>query len=264
MFTKKRFLVFGAHPDDADLMFGGTALKLTAAGHEVKFVSCCNGNAGHYRMKPEELAKRRYAETQASALIAGLVEYQVMENFDCCLEASLVNREQIVKIIRKFKPDVVISHKANDYHPDHRATAQLVQDASYLVTVPLYCPETPVPDIWPVFGFGWNLFQSPVPFRADAIVVIDDVLEQKQAMLNCHRSQFYEWLPWNMGYKNFDVANMTEKAKCQWLLNNWLCRNAKQAELYSHRGKARYVETFEQSEYGRKISKEEFSALFSV
>ena len=259
----KRFLIFGAHPDDADLMFGGTALKLTAAGHKVKFVSVANGDCGHFSMKPAELAERRYRETQASARIAGVEEYQVFSNSDCELEASLENRMKVIKIIREFNPDVVISHRTNDYHADHRATAQLVQDASYLVTVPLYCPDSLIPEIWPVFAFSWDHFLNPNPFQADAIVIIDDVLEQKLAMLDCHKSQFYEWLPWNKGYRDFNVSKMTENEKRQWLLDNWICRNARQAELYLHNGKARYAEAFEQSEYGRRLSPEEFSALFS-
>jgi N-acetylglucosamine malate deacetylase 1 len=264
MFTEKRFLVFGAHPDDADLVFGGTALKLIAAGHKVKFVSCCNGNAGHYSMKPTELAERRYKEAQASAKIAGLSEYQILPNSDCVLEASLENRMRIVKIIREFKPDVVLSHRINDYHADHRMTAQLVQDASYLVTVPLYCPEIPIPKNWPVFGYTWDHFQNPTPFRADATVIIDDVLEQKLAMMNCHTSQFYEWLPWNKGYKDFDMKNMNEKEKRQWLLNNWIFRNARQKELYLKNNKeVFYIESFEQSEYGKKLSNKEFHKIFN-
>lgn len=264
MFIEKRFLVIGAHPDDADLMFGGTALTLTAAGHGVKFVSCCNGDCGHFSMNPEGLVERRYKETQASAKIAGVEEYQVLDNSDCCLEASLANRKQIVKIIREFKPDVVISHRVYDYMADHRATAQLVQDASYLVTVPLYCPDVPIPEVDPVFAYSWDHFQNPVPFRADATVIIDDVLNLKLAMVDCHKSQFYEWLPWNMGYRDFNVNNMTESEKRQWLLDNWICRDAKQAELYLGKGEARYVESFEQSEYGRQLPPEAFSTLFSV
>lgn len=264
MFTEKRFLVFGAHPDDADLAFGGTALKLIAAGHQVKFVSVANGDCGHFSMKPAELAERRYKEAQESAKIAGLSEYQILPNSDCVLEASLENRMRVVKIIREFKPDVVLSHRMNDYHADHRATAQLVQDASFLVMVPLYCHEIPIPEIWPVFGYTWDNFQNPAPFKADAIVIIDDVIEQKLAMVDCHKSQFYEWLPWNKGCKDFDVKKMDADEKRQWLLDNWIYRNAKQAELYlGPPKKGCYVEAFEQSEYGRQLPPEEFSALFT-
>ena len=262
MSTEKRFLVFGAHPDDTDLVFGGTALKLTAAGHNVKFVSLCNGDNGHFSMPPEALAARRYGETQASAKISGLVEYQVLSNSDCVLQPSLENRREVVRIIREFKPDVVISHRLFDYHADHRATAQLVQDAAYLVTVPLFCPEVPIPETWPVFGFSWDPFQRPLPFQADAVVVIDDVLDQKLAMLNCHSSQFYEWLPWNKGFKDFDVTKMREDDIRQWLMENWICRNVKQAELFLTANEGRYAESFEMSEYGRKVTPEAFAAFF--
>ena len=260
---EKRFLIFGAHPDDADLLFGGTALKLTAAGHKVKFVSVCNGDGGHFNMERKEIAKRRYLEAQASAEIGGLVAYEVLDNSDCTLEASLENRLKIVQIIRKFKPDVVISHRLCDYHADHRATAQLVQDASFMVVVPLYCPESPIPEIWPVFGYCWDRFQTPAPFRADATVAIDNVLEQKLAMLNCHSSQFYEWLPWSLGFRDLDISQMTKEEKRQWLMNHWICEDAKQKELYlADDSTVRYVESFEQSEYGRQISREEFAELF--
>lgn len=264
MFTKKRFLVFGAHPDDADLMLGGTALKLIAAGHKVKFVSVANGDCGHFNMNPEELAERRYLEAQASAEIAGLEEYQILDSPDCNIETSTKEREKIVSIIRQFEPDVVITHRINDYHVDHRATAQLVQDASFLVMVPLYCPNITIPEEWPVFAHSWDNFQNPTPFRADATVIIDEVLEQKLAMMNCHFSQFYEWLPWNKGFKDFDVKSMTESEKRQWLMDNWIYRNVKQAELYlKNQPPPRYVESFEQSEYGRQLSTKEFSTLFS-
>ncbi|HQL09052.1 MAG TPA: PIG-L family deacetylase, partial [Lentisphaeria bacterium] len=118
MSTPRRFLFFGAHPDDADLLFGGTAIKLARAGHAVKFVSACNGDCGHQSMSSPDLAKRRYLEAQASAKIAGLVEYEVLPIPDCRLECNLANRETFIRIIRRFQPDVVISHRSCDYHAD--------------------------------------------------------------------------------------------------------------------------------------------------
>jgi N-acetylglucosamine malate deacetylase 1 len=272
MFSEKRFLIFGAHPDDADLIFGGTALKLIAAGHKVKFISMANGDAGHFSMAPRELAKRRYEETQASAKIAGLEEYKVLNNPDCCLEASLENRKETVRIIREFNPDVVISHRINDYHPDHRAAAQLVQDASFLVMVPLFCPETPIPENWPIFGCSWDHFQCP-SFTADVVVEIDSVIDDKLKLMDCHKSQFYEWLPWNKGYKDFDYNKLSKAEIRTWLTENWLCRNLQQAELYRDKIKefygdaadqVKHVESFEITEYGRIPSKEEIRELFPV
>ena len=74
----RRYLVFCAHPDDCDLLFGGTAVKLAKAGHAVKFVSVCNGDCGHYAMTHEALARRRHGEAQASVRLAGIEEYQIL------------------------------------------------------------------------------------------------------------------------------------------------------------------------------------------
>ncbi len=259
MAKQKRVIFFGAHPDDCELRFGGTALRLTQAGHLVKFVSCCNGDKGHQSMSSESLAARRYAEAQKSKEIAGLAEYQILDIPDCELVASLENRHRIIRIIRAFKPDVVISHRTCDYHADHRAAGQLVQDAAYLVKVPLCCPDTPIPDENPVFACCYDAFTEPRPFRMDAVIPIDDVLEKKLQMMDCHVSQFYEWLPWDKGYKDFDV-NKIDKRK--WLMDNWITpRNGKIAKTTGVN--AQYAEAFELTPYGRQVSLEEFNALLN-
>ena len=268
--TQRRYLFFGAHPDDPDLLFGGTAIQLARAGHAVQFVSVTNGNAGHQSMNPAELAARRYGETQASAAISGIEEYRVLNHNDGELEPTLAIRQELVRLIREFRPDVVITHRTCDYHADHRATGQLVQDASFLVGVPLCCPDTPVGDTAPVFAYSYDRFLQPRPFRVDAAVAIDAVLETKLAMCDCHRSQFYEWLPWSNGDRGFDVSRMDAAARREHLLRGWMERNVRQAKLgrevlravYGAAGDAvRYAETFELSEYGRPVSIEEFRRL---
>ena len=269
--NQKRYLVFGAHPDDCDLLFGGTAIKLARAGHLVKFVSVCNGDCGHYAMEREALAARRYAETQASAKIAGLAEYQVLNLHDCEIENTLENRGKIVRIIRQFQPDVVLSHRDCDYHADHRVTARLVMDAAYLIKVPLYCSDTPIPAKNPVFAYCYDRFRDPRPIRADAAVEIDSVLENKLRMADCHASQFYEWLPWDKGFKDFDASGMAWEEKRQWLYAQWGCRFEAAASLgretlctiYGEKGKEiKCAEIFEFSEYGEPISPEGFRDLF--
>ncbi len=268
--TCKKFLIIGAHPDDPDGMFGGCAIKLSKLGHKVKFVSTTNGDAGHYAMSPTELIKRRYAEAQASAHIAGLAEYQVLDHHDGQLVPSLGNRAQIVKIIREFAPDIVISHRQCDYHADHRATAQLVQDASFLIRVPLYCPEIPIPLEWPVFCVSWDGFQQPTPFRPDACIAIDNAVSSKLAMLDCHVSQFYEWLPWLDGNKDFNLSRMTRIERLAFLEKRWLASNRLQADLYRTQLHAQYgveadsfhyVESFELSEYGRQLAPQALTQL---
>ena len=164
----RRFLVFAAHPDDADICFGGTAVRLILAGHVVKFVSMTNGDCGHYEMSGTVLAERRLREAEASRAVAGLAEYEVCDIHDGQLELTVENRSRIVRIIRDFAPDVVLTHRTCDYHVDHRTTAQLVMDAAYLVRVPLFCPDTPIPDKSPIFAHMHDPFVDPRPFRPDA------------------------------------------------------------------------------------------------
>jgi LmbE family N-acetylglucosaminyl deacetylase len=264
----KRFLVIGAHPDDPELMFGGCAVKLAKLGHKVKFVSCCNGDAGHYDATPLELAARRKREALKSAAIAGLAEYEILDNHDCEILPSLENRKRVIRLIRDFGPDVVISHRACDYHADHRATAQIVADSAFLVTVPMFCPDSPVPGENPIYMCSYDAFRKPALFSPDIAVKVDEVLEEKLRMLNCHESQFYEWLPYNRGV--LDQVPATWEGRKTWLREGWLIRNLVQAKLasallserYRDGAEGQYAETFELSEYGRQSAPGELDALF--
>ena len=135
-------LVIGAHPDDAEIQAGGIALLYARAGHRVGFVSMTNGDAGHHEQGGTVLAGRRLAESICAAQVAG-IESGVMDIHDGELEPCLENRKQLIRLIRAFGPNVIITHKANDYHPDHCYTSVLVQDASFMVTVPKVCPDSP-------------------------------------------------------------------------------------------------------------------------
>ena len=145
-----RVIVFGAHPDDCDLEAGGIAIKYVKMGHKVKFVSMTNGDAGHQSMGGGALAKRRMAEAQEAGRRFG-VEYTVLDNHDGELMPTLENRLKVIREIRNWKADIVITHPANDYHPDHRYTSLLVQDASFMVIVPNVAPDTPPLQKNPVF-----------------------------------------------------------------------------------------------------------------
>jgi LmbE family N-acetylglucosaminyl deacetylase len=101
-----RVLVFGAHPDDCDFHMGGTAVKYARLGHKVKFVSLTNGNAGHHIMGGGQLARRRQEETRKVFEMTG-IEYQVLDNDDGKLQADLATRENVIRIIREFKPDLI-------------------------------------------------------------------------------------------------------------------------------------------------------------
>src|SRR5438445_4681650 len=194
--TPLRVIAFGAHPDDCDQKAGGTAAKWAAQGHQVKFVSVTNGDAGHQTEGGGAVAGRRRAEAQEAARRFGIVEYDTLDKHDRQLIPSVDVREQVIRKIRQWRADIVLAPRPNDYHPDHRYTGVLIQDAAYMVVVPNIAPDTPPLRKNPVFLYFQDGFQRPNPFRPDVAVAIDDVLARTLHALDAHTSQFYEWLPW--------------------------------------------------------------------
>jgi LmbE family N-acetylglucosaminyl deacetylase len=195
-----RIIFIGAHPDDCDIKGGGTAALFVEMGHQVKFLSVTNGDAGHQSMGGGMLAKRRIAETKEVAKRLG-VSYDVLDNHDGELLPTLEIRLQIIRKIREWKADVVIAPRSNDYHPDHRYTGVLVQDAAFMVGVPNVAPDTEPLRKNPVFLYFQDNFKKPNPFQPDIAVDITPVIEKKIAGLDAHQSQFYEWLPWMGNYE---------------------------------------------------------------
>ena len=182
---------FGAHPDDAEYKAGGVAAKWAALGHHVKFVSVTNGDIGHWQIAGGPLAQRRTAEVKQAAKVLG-IETEVLDIHDGELLPTLENRRTITRLIREWKADVVMSHRPNDYHPDHRYTGVLVQDAAFMVTVPFFCPDTPPLTNNPVFFYYSDGFQKPNPFTPDVIVSIDDTFDKKIDAVHALPSQVYE------------------------------------------------------------------------
>src|SRR5205085_1498611 len=176
-----------------------------------------------------ELARRRKAEAAASGAVIGAA-YEVLDNHDGELLPTLDNRRQIIRLMRSFRPDLVLTHRPNDYHPDHRYTSQLVQDAAYMVTVPAIVPDTAHLPRDPVIAYLPDAFQKPYPFEPAVIVDVEPVLEQIVAMLHCHQSQFYEWLPYNGGYQ--DQVPSNDAARRAWLAGQVRARLLARAERY--------------------------------
>ena len=265
-----RIIAFGAHPDDNELRVAGVAAKWAALGHQVKFVAVTNGDIGHWREAGGPLARRRTEESKATAKILGITT-QVLDIHDGELEPTLENRRTITRLIRDWKADIVLAHRPNDYHPDHRAVGQLIQDASYMVTVPFFCPDTPPLTRNPVFLSYEDDFTRPNPFRADIVVAIDDVLEKKLAAVEALPSQFYEGGA-NGGPQlvpSDEAGKARRKNEVRESFSRRFASTAKQyraklIELYGkERGDAvQAAEAFEISEYGRRINGEEIRRLF--
>ncbi len=266
---KLRILVIGAHPDDCEVKVGGTAVLWAAAGHTVRFVSATNGETGHHAQGGSQLARRRIAEAAEAARVLG-VESQVLPIPNGQIEPILPYRRMFIRLIREFAPDLVITHRPNDYHPDHRYTSQLVQDSAYLVMVPNNVPETPPLRYNPVMAYCSDNFRKPSPFEPDVVIAIDSVIERKFNALHCHVSQMYEWIPFSQGKLEQVPAGQAERRA--WLLAERGPRDEAVAERFRdkliarygrERGSAvRYAEAFEGCEYGAAVDAARMELLF--
>ncbi|MGA2597495.1 MAG: PIG-L family deacetylase [Bryobacteraceae bacterium] len=264
-----RVIALGAHPDDCDLGAAGTAAMFAKMGHAVKFVSVTNGDAGHQDMGGGELANRRRAEAMESARRLGIA-YEVLDNHDGELLPTLEIRKQIIRRIREWKADIVIAPRPNDYHPDHRYTGVLVQDAAYMVVVPNVVPDVPPLRKNPVFLYFQDGFQRPNPFRPDIAIAIDDVYDLKIDALDAHVSQFYEWLPWVDG--SLDSVPKDKVARKAWLAQQSQKRQitpAIKASLEKWYGaekgdRVKHAEAFEICEYGQQPNEEQIKQLFPM
>lgn len=267
---KLRIIAFGAHPDDCELKVGGTAAKWAAMGHHVKLVSVTNGDIGHWKSAGGPLAQRRTAEAAQADKLLG-VESLVLDIHDGELLPTLENRRLITRVIREWKADLVFSHRPNDYHPDHRYTGVLVQDAAFMVTVPFFCPDVPYLEKNPIFMYYGDRFERPNPTRADMVVSIDDTMEKKLAAIEALESQFYE------GGANGSAKLIPKDAtgvepRKQQVRRGFQNRDGGVANKYRDKlkdiygaeagAKVQYAEVFEICEYGSQPSATELKKLF--
>lgn len=269
---KLRIIVFGAHPDDAQYKAGGTAAKWIKAGHAVKLVSVTNGDIGHWQQAGGPLAARRLAEVKKADAIIGATT-EVLDIHDGELIPTLENRQKIIRLIRDWRADIVISHRPWDYHPDHRYVGVLVQDAAFMVTVPFVCTDTPPLTKNPLFLYSSDGFQKPYPFKADIVVSVDDVFDQKLTAIHEMPSQHYE------GGANGSAEHVKTvppagdvAARKAWLRERWERRQGAEANKFrdalvkrygEEKGKTvKFAEAFEICEYGRQPAEADIRKLF--
>lgn len=261
-------IVLGAHPDDCEAYFGGTAALFARLGHQVTFVSLTNGDAGHHLRGGGDLARARAAEAAASQKILGLAHYEILDHHDGELLPSLALRHEIVRLIRRYGADLVFTHRPNDYHPDHRYGSMAVQDAAYLVMVPNVCPDTPVLRRNPVFLYLQDGFRKPYPFQPDIAVDVDAVWETKIASMAAHQSQFGEWLPWIDGYAHELPADPAEASRLAAARYTFPIDEPVRESLRRYYGDAadaiQQAESFEICEYGSQPSPEDIRRLFPM
>jgi LmbE family N-acetylglucosaminyl deacetylase len=265
-----RIIAIFAHPDDAESKMGATAAMMAEMGHEVKFLSLTNGDAGHHEKGGGALAKIRRAEAKEAARRLGIAEYEVFDNHDAELLPDLHIRMDVIRAIREWNADVVLGLRPNDYHPDHRNAGQLVIDASYMVIVPNVAPDTEPVRNNPVFLYMQDRFTKPNPFSHDIVVGVDDYIDVKVSGLDAHTSQMYEWLPWT--WNGLDEVPEDPEERVEWLKDRWMSRemsDEQRAGLEKWYGsdmadQFNNAESFEIAEYGKYPSEEEIKMIFPM
>lgn len=267
---KLRIIAFGAHPDDCEIQVGGTAALWAKQGHHVLFVSVTNGDIGHWREAGGPLAVRRKAEVDRAHKILG-IHGVVLDNHDGELEPTLENRRKLTRLIREWNADLVLGPRTNDYHPDHRYTGVLVQDAAFMVTVPFFCPDVPAMKKNPVFMYYTDRFLKPAPSKPDVVVSIDPVLDAKLDALGVMISQFAEGgAPGSAALYPGDAPGQQQRQRQ--VRENFSRRfqatrarfNEQLAAWYPGEaaGAVKHAEAFEICEYGSQPDKAELGRLF--
>ena len=264
-----RVLVLGAHPDDAEYHAGGLCSYYAELGYVVKMVSVTNGGAGHHQRTSESLVDTRRAEAAAAGQVIQS-EYDVWDFPDGRLVPDLQLRSRIIRELRTFQPDLVLTHRTNDYHPDHRAVGQAVQDASYMVTVPLVEPETPILESDPIVAYMPDLFTRPNALRPDIVFDITDRIDVIVEMLASHVSQVFEFLPFNQGIADQVPDDPVDRVNwlTEWFIEQIRPRTQQFrdaiADTYGEASlpNIQYVEVLEVSEYAGRLDDQHRQLLF--
>jgi N-acetylglucosamine malate deacetylase 1 len=264
-----RIIAFGAHPDDAELKASGVAALWAAAGHKVKFVAMTNGDIGHFESAGGPLARRRKAEVAECAKILG-IETDVLDIHDGELMPSLENRRTVARLIRDWEADIVMGHRPYDYHPDHRYTGVLMDDAAVVVVAPFFVPDTRPTARNPVFMYYSDNFQDPKPFTPTVVVGIDAAAEKKWKCVTAMPSQFGDKDSWQG--RTLQNVPQDDRERQNYLLEIVKKRNMAVAEQYRERlvalygpergKKFQYAEAFQLGQYGRQASLDELKQMF--
>lgn len=205
-FYPSRILAIHAHPDDVEILASGTLIRLIAQGHHVIIVSMTPGDCGSVEYGPEEIAEIRRGEARAAAQVIG-AEYFCGEFRDMAIFVDGESRRRVTEILRKTRPDIVITSSPEDYHCDHEATSALVRDACFAASAPNYRTggDAPALDAIPHLYFcdpaeGRN--RDGVPVQPHFVVDIAEHIGRKGQMLEKHESQ-RNWLKKQHGMDNF-------------------------------------------------------------
>ena len=210
-----RALVVMSHPDDAEILVGGTLLRLAEGGWATGIVTMTSGDCGSTAERTnEEIAAIRHAEAERAAASIG-AWYAWAGVSDVAVFANAASVRAVVELVRRFDPDVVITHAPVDYMLDHEETVRIARAAVFAAAAPLYRTHHDNPAA-PARGTAALYYADPVEgvdhagvrVTPDFYVDIADRVEAKRALLAHHESQ-REWLRAHHGIDEY-LDRMTE------------------------------------------------------
>ena len=191
----KKILAIHAHPDDIELQCAGTLLRLKQKGCSIALATMTPGDCGSAELGPEEIAEVRRMEATRSAELLG-ADYTCLEFRDLSIVVDNESRRRVTEVIRRIRPEIVITAPPVDYMSDHEMTSRLVRDACFNASCPNYQthqwdpapPTEAIPHLYYVDAIqGIDYFGQSLP--TDFIVDVSATFEDKLKMLACHESQ---------------------------------------------------------------------------
>ena len=185
-----RVLAVGAHPDDLEILCAGTLARFVREGHSVVMAHACRGDKGHGQIAYAALSGIRDREAQEAAAVVG-ADPLALAFLDCELYADNVSVRPFVDLIRRTRPDLIITHHPDDYHSDHRAVSRLVVDASFSAGLAYYVTDLPAVEVTPSIYFMDTL--AGIDFAPQEYVDITGTIDVKLAAMRSHESQV-AWL----------------------------------------------------------------------
>jgi LmbE family N-acetylglucosaminyl deacetylase len=184
-----------AHPDDAEILAGGTLALLADLGHQITIATFTPGDCGSKQLGPEEIASVRRREASNAAALIG-ARYVCLEMRDLAIFDDDASRRRVTEALRQARPDLVLTAAPSDYHCDHEAASALVRDACFAAPAPNYSTRAASPSP-PLDRIPHLYFMDPVegrerdgsPAQPDFVVDIAATFARKRAMLAEHASQ---------------------------------------------------------------------------
>lgn len=186
-FEGERILAVVAHPDDAELFCAGTMSRARDDGAAIGVCYLCLGDKGQPSIPVDDLAAARRREAMSAAQVLGAELFTGIFS-DMMLADSEEVRLHLTTVYRMFQPTLIFTHAPNDYHTDHRTTAQVAEVATWLSASKGLVTEglDPVPSqpaLWWMDTLGMTGFEPTV------FMDVTEKVELKEKMLNCHKTQ---------------------------------------------------------------------------